>query len=422
MSTSQHRPNVDVERIARRIDALAALTEPDRPYTRRAFTDLYLRARDWLRSEFEGAGLEVHLDAGANLIGKRRGSEPGRSALAVGSHVDTVVGGGRFDGIAGVVAGLEAAQALRESGTTLRHDLWVVDFLSEEPSDYGASCVGSRALAGTLSPAMLQGKNPAGETLDAAIRRMGGRPEDLGSPLVQDLAAFLELHIEQGPVLMQESKRIGIVEGIVAIHRVTLTVQGQAAHAGTTPMSMRRDALVGAARIVDNVWTQARELASREQFVATIGRFDVAPNGANVVPGSVRLIVEARALDVTLVERFLHETVARSRELGDELGLEVTSELTSTAAAAKCDARVIAALEQSCRNRETPFRRMSSGAGHDAMQVATVAPMGMVFIPCKDGISHNPAESARAEDVAAGAEVIADALVTLDASGRSPAA
>ena len=415
MTAPRKAPSVSVERVAKRIDALAALTEPDRPYTRRAFTDLYLRARDWLRSEFEGTGLEVHLDAGANLIGTRQGAESGIGALAVGSHIDTVVGGGRYDGVAGVVAGLEAAEALHEAGITLRHDLRVVDFLSEEPSDYGASCVGSRAMAGTLSPAMLQGKNPAGETLDAAIRRMGGRPEDLGSPLAQDLAAFVELHIEQGPVLMRESRSIGVVEGIVAIHRMTLTVRGQAAHAGTTPMSMRRDALVGAARVVEDVWARARELGERERFVATIGRFDVRPNGANVVPGSVQLVVEARAMDASLVEDFLQQTRAFADRVGEDLGLDVAGEVTSIAAAANSDARIISALEQSCLARGIAYRHMSSGAGHDAMQVATIAPMGMVFIPCVDGVSHNPAESARVEDIASGATVIADALVALDA-------
>src|SRR5690625_3510572 len=206
---------VNGERIMARISRLAQFTKADRPYTRRAFTDLYLQARNWLRGEFETAGLTPRLDEGANLFGERAGRESGLGALLLGSHIDTVAGGGRFDGIAGVITALEVAQVLHENGVRLRYDLGIVDFLSEEPSDYGASCVGSRALVGTLSEAMLARSNPAGETLAAAITRMGGAPERLTGPLAEagSIRAYLELHIEQGPVLEQAGAPLGIEIG-----------------------------------------------------------------------------------------------------------------------------------------------------------------------------------------------------------------
>lgn len=411
------RPVVDEARIRRRIDELAAFTEAERPYTRRAFTDLYRQARTWLAEEFRSAGLEPALDAGGNLVGRRAGRRSGARALAAGSHIDTVVGGGRFDGVAGVVAALEAAQVLHESGVELEHPLFVYDFLSEEPSDYGAACVGSSALAGTLTPALLAGVGPGGESLATALARMGGAPTALAAPLPDAgrLAAFLELHIEQGPVLERERVPIGVVEGIVAIWRMEVTLRGRAGHAGTTPMALRRDALVGAAALVQDVWERARAMGSASGLVATVGRLEVFPNGANVVPGEVRLVLEARSLDETEVAAFLDETRRRARERAEALGLEIEAAVVDAAPAVRSDSRLVAALEAACDARGLRHRRLSSGAGHDAMQVAQVCPVGMIFIPCVDGLSHHPDERAAVGDVAAGAAVLLDALERLDA-------
>lgn len=407
---------VDADRVRRRIERLASFTEPERPYTRRAFTEVYAQARAWLRGEFEAAGLEVALDAGGNLVGRRQGRRAGGKALAAGSHIDTVVGGGRFDGVAGVVAALEAAQVLGESGVELEHALHVYDFLSEEPSEYGASCIGSRALVGTLTPAMLRSTEPGGEPLEVAMRRVGGDPAELSGPMpdAEHLAAFLELHIEQGPVLEREGVQLGVVEGIVAIHRMELVVQGRAGHAGTTPMALRRDALVGASETVRDVWQRARARSGEGGFVATVGRLQVFPNGANVVPAEVRMVMEARSLDEEAVARFLGETRERAEAVAAQLGLEVQAEIASTAASVRSDGRLVAALEAACDDRGVAHRRLSSGAGHDAMQVARVAPVAMLFVPCRDGLSHHPDEHADVADVAAGAAVMADTMLRLD--------
>lgn len=410
------RLRVDGARIMRRIAALARLTEPDRPYTRRAFTDLYLEGREWLEGEFRQAGLDPRLDAGANLVGERPGRRPGLGALTLGSHTDTVPGGGRFDGIAGVVCALEVAQVLNESGVRLEHPLRVVDFLSEEPSDYGASCVGSRAMVGTLTPAMLAKANAEGEPLADAIARMGGRPAELTRPLVApgEVAAFLELHIEQGPVLESRGLPIGVVGGIVGIQRFQVVVTGAAGHAGTLPMDMRADALVGAARCSDLVWREAQAQAAELPFVATIGKFDVYPNGANVVPGRVELVLEARSLRDDVTAAFLERVIGMGRRECEALRLAFDAEPLSSAPAVVCDPAVREALVDACRARGHGFVEMNSGAGHDAMQVAAVAPVGMVFVPCRGGISHNPAEEAQESDLVAGAEVLLDAVLALD--------
>lgn len=402
-------------RIGRRVERLASFTEPDRPYTRRAFTDLYLEARAWLRQEFEVAGLQVHADAGANLVGTRLGTDSGLPAFLLGSHIDTVPSGGRFDGIAGVLAALEVAQALQEGGVLLRHGLQIVDFTSEEPNDYGSSCVGSRAMVGTLSPAMLMSTNRAGEPLADGLRRIGGDPSSLTTPLVKrgDIAAYLELHIEQGPVLESKHRTLGLVQGIAAIRRILVRVHGQAGHAGTVPMHTRRDALVAAARIVDEVSKRASTLGQDGSFVATVGRFDVSPNAINVIPGGVEMIVEARSLDDEAVAEFLEGV---RRHAASQEGFSVEVEDLSYSAPARSDPQVLAALERGCIRLGHGHLAMTSGAGHDAMHVAQVAPMAMLFIPCMGGVSHHPSERAEIEDLAAGAQVMLEAVLEMDAS------
>lgn len=407
---------IDASRLSARIARLAEFTEPERPFTRRAFTDVYATAREWLAAEFRAAGLEVHLDAAANLIGARAGTDPAAGTIMLGSHIDTVTGGGRFDGIAGVIAGLEVAQALAEAGITMRHRLSVVDFLAEEPSDYGTSCTGSRALAGNLSAEQLAFTNPAGETLADAIARMGGEPDKLTAPLLKrgEIAAYLELHIEQGPVLEAEGKTIGIVSGIAGIQRRRVVIGGRAGHAGTVPMNMRADALVGAAAFVRLVWDEAQKEAAQSQFVATVGRFDVQPNDANVVPGRVGLVLEARSMDDARTEAFLETVAAAGRDACGELGLTLKAEPQSFAAAVHCDVQLRQLLSGAAQARGFGQLELVSGAGHDAMQVAHVAPVGMIFVPCEGGISHHPAENARTGDIAAGTEVLLDTVLALD--------
>lgn len=410
-------PSAAPERIARRLEQLATFVEPARPFTRRAFTDVYESARRWLGEEFRREGLDCALDAAANLVG--RTGDGDRAPIVLGSHIDTVVGGGRYDGMAGVVCALEVASALRDVGTVLRHPLHVVDFLSEEPSDYGPSCIGSRAMAGTLTPGMLAGCNPAGETLAEAIARMGGRPERLGSPLVgRRPLAFIELHVEQGLQLETARVPVGVVTGIVAVRRARWVFVGAAAHAGTTPMGVRHDALVAAARFVAAVHDEALRRAEWEPFVGTVGRLLVEPNAANVVPGRVELVVETRALSEASLDAFDSEMSALAVLLADRAGVSAVVELLSTAASAVCDPRVRRALRDAASWRGAGFIEPFSGAGHDAMQMALVAPMGMLFVPSRDGVSHTPEEHTDLEDLVVGANVLVSAVLALDEVGE----
>lgn len=409
---------IQADRLWQRLETLASFTRPDVPWTRRAFSPEFDEARNWLRGQFEQAGLSVRTDAAGNLTGRCEGTEPGRAPLVTGSHCDTVVGGGRFDGILGVLAGLEVAQSLHEGGVLLRHPLEVIDFLSEEPSDYGISCVGSRAFAGTLDAAMLASCNEAGESLAQAMRRIGARPDDLASAArgPGGIAAFVELHIEQGPVLEREGLPIGVVTDIVGIRRVAFTVTGQPDHAGTTPMDIRRDALVGAARLIDTVHREACAMdGSPHYVVATVGRLSMSPNVPNAVPGRVDMVLEVRSNAQTVLDDFPERVLALCRDEFQRLRVACSAAPLTRTPPTRCDDVVMQAVAQAADGLALAHRALPSGAGHDAMHVAATGPMGMIFIPCLNGRSHCQEEWASKEQVAAGTRVLAQTLRLLDA-------
>jgi beta-ureidopropionase / N-carbamoyl-L-amino-acid hydrolase len=410
-------PNID--RLWGRLQKLAEFTVPGSPWTRRAFSPEFAEARRWLEAEFQRAGLDVTLDSGGNLIGRLPGADLELKPLVTGSHCDTVVAGGRFDGIIGVLGGLEVAQTLRECGRRLHHSLEVIDFLSEEPSDYGISCVGSRALSGRLDTQMLAAVNPAGETLAAAIARIGGDPQMLKSPLrrADGTAAFVELHIEQGPVLETLGLPIGVVTNIVGIHRVTITLTGQADHAGTTPMSMRRDALVGAARVIERAHSMASEpTGSAEYLVATVGRLAVWPNAPNAVPARVDMVLEVRSDATAILDSFPEKLVdACMKELA-ELGIHLDMQTLTYSSPTACSPIVIEAVARAAASIGHRSRRMTSGAGHDAIYVAPTGPIGMIFVPCRGGRSHCAEEWIEPGQLLDGTRVLMQTLLDLDDS------
>ena len=411
--------SVDPDRLWRRIEALAGITDPGRPHTRRSFTPLFLKGRDWLRAEMEGIGLSVTLDGAANLVGARPGTTPGLPPIVVGSHSDTVPEGGRFDGIAGVVAGLEVAAALADNGVALRHPLWVVDFLAEEPSKYGVSCVGSRIWAGTLTDSMMRAPGPGGETLAEAVVRMGGRADALPGPMLRpgDIAASVELHIEQARLLESRKLAVGVVTGIAGITRRRITVRGRADHAGATPMDLRQDALVAASRLISWIDRRGKELAAEtDGFVATVGYLVLDPNAANVVPGRVEMIVEYRSLSDDLRRDFGEDLATAVRNVEAETGLEIANDHLTEAAPAAASPVVMDAVRTACDDAGLAHVDMPSGAGHDSMHLAKIAPMGMIFIPCRDGRSHCPEEWVEPEWLADGTEALYRAVVKLDAA------
>lgn len=415
--TSKAFPPLNAERLWSRVEDLSRLTLPDIPWTRRAFSDLFLQGRDLLRAQFEAAGLTVSLDAAGNLVGRREGRNPALKPIITGSHCDTVMAGGRFDGIIGVLAGIEVAHTLQEQGRMLEHPFEVIDFLSEEPSDYGISCVGSRGFSGLLDAGMLAASNAAGDTLANGIRRMGGNPDALHQPLRKagSTAAFVELHIEQGPVLESRGLPIGVVTNIVGIRRFSVVVEGQPDHAGTTPMDIRRDALVGAARLIDAVSNKARQMMSGPHYiVATIGHLVLTPNASNAVPGRVEMMLEVRSDSNELLETFPQQVVESVRSDIETLRLTLTATQVSRSQPTDCTPFMIELIEAAAQALDYPSMRMPSGAGHDAVYVSKTGPMGMIFIPCLNGRSHCPEEWIEPRQLLDGTRVLYETIVRLD--------
>lgn len=409
---------IQPQRILSRLETLARLVDPQMPlYTRRAFTDTYAAARRWLADEFIAAGLETNLDAGANLIGLRRGTRPGAGTIMIGSHIDTVIGGGRFDGSAGVVIGLEVAEALSTQGIALEHSLEVVDFLSEEPSDYGVSCVGSRAMVGALDETMLALSNMDGESLASAIERAGGSPNRLmAGPLLASgsLRAFLELHIEQGPVLESTRTDIGVVTGIVGIRRVEIAVKGQADHAGTTPMVRRSDALVVASELVVAARRLAGRWAERNGLVATVGKMTVRPNVPNVIPGDVSMVLEARCTDSSDLDAFMADLEGIVEVLGRQAAIAIKP--LSATLPVPCDLDIRKKIWGAVKKLGLDALDVPSGAGHDAAIMGSICPTAMVFVPSVGGRSHVPEEFTSIEDLSKGAAVMLETLLSLDST------
>jgi beta-ureidopropionase / N-carbamoyl-L-amino-acid hydrolase len=406
---------INSDRLWSRIEALSGMTDPAKPWTRRAFDAQFAKGRAWLEAEFKAAGLSVAIDAGGNLVGRISGTGEGLGALVAGSHSDTVPAGGRFDGVLGVLAALEAVQSIREQQLSLLHPLEVVDFLAEEPSEFGISCIGSRSWAGVLTASDLARRLPSNLTLAAAIDSVGGTAGRLGGPIRDrnSVAAYVEVHIEQGLVLAERKAAIGIVTAIVGIRRYEVTVEGRADHAGTTPMHLRRDALVGAADFLRAVDHLARSRPA-PYLVATVGKLSVEPNAINAVPGAVRMILEARSTEEPALDQFERalwkQTEGELRDRGLRLHVTQLSQTSPTA----CSPMIQDAIEKASTAAGFLSTRLPSGAGHDGVFVAPIAPMGMIFVPCRDGRSHAPEEWAEPVDCANGAQVLAETLLLLD--------
>jgi beta-ureidopropionase / N-carbamoyl-L-amino-acid hydrolase len=410
---------LDANRLWDDIMALAKITDPARPYTRRSFSALFLEGRALLARRFAEAGLTIRIDAAGNLIGRIEGGIPALGVIAIGSHSDTVPSGGRFDGIAGVATGLEIVRALRDSGIRLDHTLEVIDFLAEEPSEYGLSCVGSRGMTGSLNDAMLDMTERSGEALRDALRRVGGEPTRLGEATRNDIRAFFELHIEQSVVLESRSLDVGIVTSIVGIRRIETVFQGEANHAGTTPMALRHDALVAAANTVVSVRKTAEHLANGRSgyFVATVGILALDPSASNIVPGRCRLVIDIRTTNPSLTQRFVETIDRESAVHANEARVTRESFVTlSDGPPVACDEHLQSALRQGANELGLKQMDLPSGAGHDAAFMSRIAPAAMVFVPCRAGKSHAPEEWADREALAAGAAVIYLAVRKLDQS------
>ena len=389
------------------LEQLATFQDADAPpFTRRSFGPVYEQARSWLRERMEEAGLATRRDAAGSLIGHRPGTRD-LPLLVVGSHIDTVHGAGRFDGALGVLAAVEIARVLGSSGYELSHPLEVVDFTGEEPNRFGSSCVGSRAWAGRLDARLLALTDPRGETLAEAMGRAGANSERVSEAVRESgsLAAYVELHIEQGPVLEKNELDVGI-------RRIRARLTGQPSHAGTTPIGRRRDALAAASELVLAVEHEAREAAG--ELIGTVGRVLVEPNAPNVVPGFVELAFEVRSLDETRLDAAIERIETAGKEAGAARGVDVVFDVLSELPSVVADPRVRSALENGAIEAGSRMMTMPSWGGHDASQIAHIAPIGMLFAPSRDGLSHHHDEWTTPEQCANAGRALLAGLVVLD--------
>ena len=400
------RLELDGDRLLADLESLAAIgADPGGGVSRVAYSPADIEGRAWVIDAMTELGMQVRRDEALNVIGRYSGSEASLKPIALGSHTDTVPNGGRFDGALGVVAALACVRSLRNAGTQLRHPVEVIDFAAEEAT-MGGGTLGSQAMTGRLQRGALM--TPAWDGRPAAfhVRDAGLDPLSLGRAVRprRCLAAYMELHIEQGGVLEAEGLPIGVVEGIVGIRRYLVSFHGQANHAGTTPMEGRRDALVMAAPFVVGL----RDAAVAAGIVGTVGTVRLLPGAPNVIPGSVELEAEIRGL----AEPVLDQVEGVLSELAARQGGEFRR--TSSKAPVRSDVAVMEAIQSACEDLGLHFRPMASGAGHDAMVLAEFIPQAMIFVPSRGGVSHSPDEFTAPEQCVDGARVLLRSLVELD--------
>jgi N-carbamoyl-L-amino-acid hydrolase len=378
---------------------------------RLTLTDLDGQVRDWFKARCEGLGLTVTVDDMGTMFARRAGQRDDIPPIALGSHLDTQPTGGKFDGVLGVLGALEAVRTLVEAGYETFAPIEVVNWTNEEGSRFAPAMTASGVFAGAFTRDWAAGqKDRAGATFGEALEAIGYRgSESCGA---HPLSAFFELHIEQGPILEAEAKEIGVVTAVQGIRWYEATVVGQDAHTGATPMHMRKNALIGAARLTERIDQIA--LAHAPLAVGTVGLMEVKPNSRNVVPGEVFFSVDLRHPEDAVLDSMEQMFIASLSEICDPLGLGVTAERIWGQPPVRFDPECIEAVRTAVEVSGFSARDMVSGAGHDAANLARVAPSTMIFVPCRGGISHNEAEFSSKEQCAAGAQVLLQAVLDYD--------
>jgi ureidoglycolate amidohydrolase len=406
---------IDRDRLLAEIETLASFSDAEPPaVTRIVFTPTDLKARAWMKARCQEAGLSLRDDAAGNTFARWSGSDPGTPVIGTGSHIDAIPNAGKYDGVVGVLGGLEAIRALRKSGFRPRHSIELLIFTSEEPTRFGIGCLGSRLISGTLSPdAAGNLTDGGGATLDE-VRRSAGFEGELERVKLPSgyYKAFVELHIEQGPILERQQIPLGIVTNIAAPASGRILIEGSGGHAGGVLMPDRRDALCAAAEMILAVERAARNSGAVDS-VATVGICEVFPGALNSIPSRVRLSVDIRDTDLQRRDRVMQTIVAAGHDIAIERNLSIHFEVLNADAPAECAAEIIEALAQSCRRHKLISRPMISRAYHDTLFMARIAPVGMLFIPCRNGHSHRPDEYADPDDIARGTLVLAETLASL---------
>ncbi len=403
-------PAVRATRLAARMRRLQRFgLNQDGGIDRVAFSDANIEALEWAEGLFREAGCTTSRDLAGNLVARREGSDPSATPIMTGSHIDSVLGGGNFDGQVGSMGALEVATRLEEVGHRARRPMEFVFFSNEEGGK-----TGSRVLIGEVEPFELDLVTASGYTIGEGLRRLGGDPSRLAEAVRApgSVHSFVELHVEQGGVLHTDGVDIGVVQGIVGIMRWNVTVTGTTNHAGTTPMDRRADAMVGAAHFIVAVHEIARTTEGRQ--VATVGRAEAVPGAPNVIPGTVRLTLEIRDLSMDGIERLFQAIRGESERISADSGLAFDFERFYTSRAAPTDPRIQQVIEDHAAEMGLSTRRMPSGAGHDAQSLALICPIGMIFVPSVDGVSHAGNEFTDFEDIVAGSDTLLRTLLALD--------
>lgn len=412
LRTAQSPPQlrVDGRRVNAHLSELAQFGKtPEGGTSRVAYSDADLQARQYAMKLMRDARLEVSIDAAGNILGRRAGSDSALKPLMIGSHIDSVPDGGSYDGQVGSMGAIEVAQTLAENNVRLRHPLEVVIFQNEE-----GGTIGSLAIARGLTEKDLNIVSNSKKTIREGIRFIGGNPDQLASLVRKkgDLAGYLELHIEQGGILYNEKLDIGVVEGIVGVHWWEVSVEGFANHAGTTPMNQRRDALLAAAKYIEAVNRVVTSIPGRQ--VGTVGKIQAFPGAYNVVPGKVITSLGLRDLDTAKVQLMFERIQAEVSQIEHATGTKFEFKQVNASQPAPTDPHIRNTIAEAAKQLGLSTKLLPSGAGHDAQEIAALCPIGMIFVPSRDGISHSPREFSKAEDITNGVNVLLHSVLKLD--------
>jgi beta-ureidopropionase / N-carbamoyl-L-amino-acid hydrolase len=406
----QKQLRVNVQRLMSHLLSLASFGKnPEGGVSRVAYSDADKLGREYVLMLMKTAQLDATIDSAGNLIGRRNGSDKSLKPLLIGSHIDSVPEGGNYDGVVGSLGAIEVAQTLAENSVTLRHPLEVVIFQNEE-----GGLIGSRAIDGELTEKELDLVSRSGKTIRDGINFIGGDTNKLSEVRRNkgDIAAYLELHIEQGGTLETENINIGVVEGIVGINWWDVTIEGFANHAGTTAMNNRQDALLAAAKFIEAVNRVVTSLPGRQ--VGTVGRINALPGAPNVIPGKVVLSLELRDLDAAKIKLLYDKIHAEAQAIANSSRTKFEFKEINVNIPAPTDPRIRGVISDAARELGLSTKLMPSGAGHDAQDMARLGPVGMIFVPSVGGISHSPKEFSRPSDIANGANVLLHTLLKLD--------
>jgi beta-ureidopropionase / N-carbamoyl-L-amino-acid hydrolase len=402
---------INGQRVNQHLSELAQFGKTPEGGTQRiAYTDIDLQGREYAMKLMREAKLEVSIDAAGNIVGRRAGSDAALKPLMIGSHIDSVPAGGSYDGQVGSMGAIEVAQTLAENNVRLRYPLEVVLFQNEE-----GGTIGSAALARALTEKDLGIVTNSKKTIREGIKFIGGDPDKLASTVRKkgDIAGYLELHIEQGGILHQEKINIGVVEGIVGVFWWDVTIEGFANHAGTTPMNQRHDALLAAAKYIDAVNRIVTSIPGRQ--VGTVGKIQAFPGAFNIVPGKVVTSLGLRDLDAAKVQMLFQKIQTEVQQIEKITGTKFEFKQVNASQPAPTDVRFRRVIDESAKQLGFTTKLMPSGAGHDAQEIAPVCPIGMIFVPSRDGISHSPREFSSPEDITNGTNVLLHSLLKLDA-------